>query len=350
MRLQKKKLGFLWRLILFKIIFFNLCTQLKVFVRILILSALCKKTEFYTFFFINNTFILLDNALKVRCSRGNLIYQDLIRVSAAKIFQRIAINRMLFWNGLCYSYSLEKYNNINKFAFKFVRKLTSVLTRRGYKAKLFRYLLNAIYGVKPSFNQQFDCPLQLPRRDFVFFRVIKELKNHFFLRKHIKGRRTTYYPDILFPSKFFRLPLKWFTLGVKTLTQNKKLDEKIVELIYSLDSKGSLSKQLKLEFYKKVSESKINLSRSAGLWRWRKLRAELTNKAWGTTVVKEPRIYHREWRVKRPEVKKNQVFVNWSKEALVKKVLLKQQKSQKFITTKLKRIVNYDDDETDKET
>lgn len=318
----KKKLKLCCLLILkFVIIFID---KKKTFLAKFFIYFMVNKQRDLNVFFIQKKYKYTSKLLN-----NKLVLNKITASLATRLATKLREREVLFY-GCLQSILLSGsiYTN-NKYILSFFSRIRLLLAKDGEGAKLFNYLSRSLYALKPSLHQRLNYKLS---SQHIFFKVLSSLKNHFFLKKYIRKRKTFYYPAIIFDKKAFNFPLKWLISNIKSGQRSKKLDEKVLEFIFLIDNKNLNSRRLKLEFYKKVFEEKINLRKRG--WKWRYIRRKLGISS--RRRFRREKHYHKEWRIRRPKLKKKRKLIKLASLSSFKKSLLFD-KSHKLVINNSKR-------------
>ena len=135
----------------------------------------------------------------------NYFYKETNFLLKKKLLVSSFFFREKFYSKIRKTISKGNYNLINKTAFLFLSRLSRLLTKKGERAKAFKYLSDVVHCLKPSFKQKNS--IVKPRINY-FFKIAKSLKSRFTLRKYTRGRRTIYFPGLLPKFKFLKPPTR----------------------------------------------------------------------------------------------------------------------------------------------
>ena len=225
------------------------------------------KKEFVFLVSLSNSFRALERDMqKVKKIRSELAALDFYKFfelsSLYKQFLEQLPFHFLFKGDYSFVSKLKKRGEgTGIMAYKFLRRVSFLLTKRGGRLRAFKFLvllrnLTSVEMLPGSFMRHAE---KARNTKDIFVRIMKNLKTYFFLRKFTKGRKTTLIPGILYKRKKIKVIARWFLASLRKKKLGRPLLEKLLENTRNVYYGQGASQELQMRFNLQVRDSKINI-------------------------------------------------------------------------------------------
>ncbi|HMP27971.1 MAG TPA: hypothetical protein PKD85_00105 [Saprospiraceae bacterium] len=153
-----------------------------------------------------------------------------------------------------------RFYKISILGFRFLRRIRKLIIKRGGGARAFKELNLLNFNLTPGLMAAIKTAGGPKDRKFFnpFVFIVRNLRTHFFLRKHTKFRKTRLIPGILFKRRRLRVIGRWFMKSVKAKNERRFRDCLMGAAVETINNEGPAI-DIRNAFNEQVFASKVNI-------------------------------------------------------------------------------------------